>query len=135
MSGNTEEEKSLAALRDTPVFHTDVTPTILDLLGLLDSPKIAPYRKAMVGSSLLRPRPAPPVVALSNCSGIWGCAFRNWGMMQGELKLEGREWDNQWHCYDVLADPAEKNDLGLAACGELPLLAEQQYGGLPSVIR
>lgn len=130
-----EEERSLAALRDTPVFHTDVTPTILDLLGLLDSPKIAPYKKAMVGSSLLRPRPAPPALALSNCSGIWGCAFRNWGMMQGELKLEGREWDNQWHCYDVLADPTEKHDLGLAACGDLPLLADKQYGGLPSVIR
>lgn len=130
-----EEERSLAMLRDTPVFHTDVTPTILDLLGLLDSPKIAPYKKSMVGSSLLRPRPAPPVLALSNCSGIWGCAFRNWGMMQGEMKLEGREWDNQWHCYDVLADPTEKHDLGLAACGELPLFAEKQYGGLPSVIR
>jgi hypothetical protein len=25
--------------------------------------------------------------------------------------------------------------LGLAACGELPLLADRQYGGLPSVIR
>jgi glucan phosphoethanolaminetransferase (alkaline phosphatase superfamily) len=130
-----EEEKSLAALRDTPVFHTDVTPTILDLLGVLDSPAIAPYRKTMIGSSLLRARPAPPVLAMSNCSGIWGCAFRNWGMMQGERKLEGREWDNQWHCYDVLSDPEEKHDLGLAACGELPLLADRQYGGLPSVIR
>ena len=130
-----DEEASLAALRDTPVFHTDVTPTILDLLGLLDSTALAPYRKSMVGSSLLRPRPAPPVLALSNCSGIWGCAFRNWGMMQGPLKVEGREWDNQWHCYDVLADPEEKHDLGVAACGELPLLAEKQYGGLPSVIR
>ena len=130
------EEKSLAALRDVPVFHTDVTPTILDLLGVLDSPAIAPYRKTMIGTSLLRAHPAvPPVLALSNCSGIWGCAFRNWGMMQGSLKLEGREWDNQWHCFDVQSDPEEKHDLGLAACGELPLLAEKQYGGLPSLSR
>jgi glucan phosphoethanolaminetransferase (alkaline phosphatase superfamily) len=129
------EAVALVALRDEPVFHTDVTPTILDLLGLLDAPALAPHRKAMVGASLLRPRPPPAPISLTNCSGIWGCAFRNWGMMQRQLKLEGREWDNQWHCYDVFADPREEHDLGPAACGDLVPLAEKIHGGLPSAAR
>ena len=52
-----------------------------------------------------------PPLALTNCTGIWGCAFRNWGMMRGSLKLEGREWDSTWRCYDVLSDPHEQHDL------------------------
>ncbi|MFO0761597.1 MAG: sulfatase-like hydrolase/transferase [Byssovorax sp.] len=126
------EQKNLAAMREGLAFHTDVTPTILDLMGVLDAPELAPYKKTMVGSSLLRPRPAPPTLYLTNCSGIWGCAFRNWGMMRGSRKLEAREWDDHWHCYDVLDDPKEQHDLGAAACGDLSTLAEKAYGGLPS---
>jgi glucan phosphoethanolaminetransferase (alkaline phosphatase superfamily) len=127
-----EERKALEAARDVPAFHTDVTPTILDLLGLWDAPELARFRKDLVGSSLLRKDRPTPALELTNCSGIWGCAFRNWGMMRGSRKLEGREWDNQWHCYDVLSDPREERDLGPAACGDLPALAERVYGGLPS---
>jgi glucan phosphoethanolaminetransferase (alkaline phosphatase superfamily) len=129
------EAATLAGARDELASHADVTPTILDLLGLWDAPELASYRAAMVGSSLLRPRPdrdRPATLTLTNCSGIWGCAFRNWGLMRGPRKLEAREWDSRWHCYDVLADPREDHDLGPAACGDLPAVAERVYGGLPS---
>jgi glucan phosphoethanolaminetransferase (alkaline phosphatase superfamily) len=126
------EAAALAAAKDELAFHTDVTPTILDLLGLWDAPELARYRATMVGSSLLRaPRPAPAALELSNISGIWGNAFRSWGMMRGPRKLEAREWDNRWHCFDVLADPREEHDLGPEACGDLPALAQRAYGGLP----
>jgi arylsulfatase A-like enzyme len=118
--------------RERLAFHTDVTPTLLDLLGLWDAPELASLRAAMVGSSLLRPEGRPAALELTNCSGIWGCAFRNWGMMRGRMKLESREWDSRWNCYDVIADPREEHDLGAAACGDLPALAERVYGGLPS---
>jgi hypothetical protein len=68
---------------------------------------------------------------LSNCSGIWGCVFRNWGLMRGFQKLSAREWDNRWHCHDVREDPREEHDLGPEACGDLPSLAQRVYGGLP----
>jgi glucan phosphoethanolaminetransferase (alkaline phosphatase superfamily) len=127
------EAASLAAARERLAFHTDVTPTILDLLGLWDAPELARYRETMVGSSLLRPEPREQkTLELTNCSGIWGCAFRNWGLMRGTRKLEGREWDSAWHCYDVREDPREERDLGPAACGDLPALAQKVYGGLPS---
>ena len=128
-----EEEAQLDEDKDRLAFSTDVTPTILDLMGLWDRPEITAYRKGLVGSSLLRPAAGPPpTLALSNCSGIWGCAFKNYGMMRGNLKLEAREWDSQWHCWDVLADPLEKHDLGPVACGDLPALADRVYGALPS---
>ena len=126
------EAAALASAREAITFHTDVTPTLLDLLGLWDAPALAPHQRAMIGASLLREGRPTPALELTNCSGIWGCAFRNWGMMRGARKLEGREWDNAWHCYDVLADPREQHDLGPAACGDLPALAERVYGGLPS---
>ena len=127
-----EESAALTAARDAFAFHTDVTPTILDLLGLWDAPELARFRASLVGSSLLRKGRTEPALELTNCSGIWGCAFRNWGMMKGSRKLEAREWDRAWHCYDVLDDPREEHDLGPAACGELPSLAARAYGGLPS---
>lgn len=126
------EQSALRGARDAFVFHTDVTPTVLDLLGVLDEPAFAAHRTAMVGSSLLRPERPTQAVALTNCSGIWGCAFENWAMMRGSRKLEAREWDRQWHCWDVLDDPLEQNDLGPAACGDLPDLAVSIHGRLPS---
>ena len=58
--------------------------------------------------------------SLTNCTWLWECAFRNWGMMQGPLKLEAREWDNEFHCFNVLDDPDELNNLGEQACARLP---------------
>jgi glucan phosphoethanolaminetransferase (alkaline phosphatase superfamily) len=126
------EIASLRASEDRIVFHTDVTPTVLDLLGVADEPAFARYREAMVGSSLLREAPAPRPVAITNCAGIWGCAFKNWGVMLGPRKLAAREWDREWRCFDVLADPREEHDLGRSACADLVPLAESLYGGLPS---
>lgn len=126
------EEAALQAAREAPVFSTDMAPTVLDLMGLWDDPSFAPYRAKMIGRSLLRPASGElPPIALTNCTGIWGCAFKNWGMMQGFRKVEAREWDRAWHCYDVKADPAEQHDLGVEACADLVKLAEATYGGLP----
>jgi arylsulfatase A-like enzyme len=127
------EARALDAARDQLAFHTDVAPTVLDLLGLLDAPELARFRETMIGSSLVRPRATTtPTMELSNCSGIWGCAFRNWGLSRGSLKLEAREWEKRWHCYDVIADPREEHDLGPEGCGDLAMAAERVYGGLPS---
>lgn len=127
-----EQRAALVAARDRIVFHTDLTPTLLDLMGLGDTPAFAEFRGKMVGTSLLRPPPAePPSLGITNCSGVWGCALRNWGVMKGGRKLEAREWDRDWHCFDVLADPLEKVDLGPAACADLAADAARLHGGHP----
>jgi glucan phosphoethanolaminetransferase (alkaline phosphatase superfamily) len=125
------ERHALAAARDVPVFHTAVAPTILDLLGLWDEPAFARWTASFVGSSLLRPLPAPKPEVLTNCTGIWGCTFKNWGVMLGTKKLAAREWDKTWRCYDLASDPLEKNDLGPAACGGLVGFADGVFGGPP----
>jgi glucan phosphoethanolaminetransferase (alkaline phosphatase superfamily) len=127
------EARSLAALRTTPVFHTDLLPTFLDLMGLGDAPELARYRARFEGVSLLRGAAGRDrVVPLTNCAAVWTCPFRNWGTMQGSRKLEARQWDPVWHCWDLAADPGERRDLGAAACGQQATRALELFGALPS---
>ncbi len=122
---------SLRALANTPVTQLDVLPTMLDLLGLWGAPEIAALRRAMPGESLLRGgTPALPVV-ITNCSSIFTCAFKNWGAMSGTRKLVATENDENWRCFDVASDPAERHDLGAETCGDLRLLAEADGRGTP----
>jgi hypothetical protein len=129
------ERAALLANRDRPVFHTDLAPTVLDLLGLWAAPELARGRGRMLGESLLRATQGSRGVSvpLTNCAAVWGCPFKNWGMMRGRHKLEARQWDDQWHCFDVLADPHERNNLGLEPppCADLAAAATSLFGGLP----
>ena len=125
------ERAALVSAKNEPIWHLDLPPTVLDLLGLWSLPETARFRAKMVGTSLLRKDRTHAEVSLTNCSELWGCAFRNWGLMRGTLKLEAREWDFDWHCWDVGIDPREEHDLGRAACGTLAPSAENLFGGLP----
>jgi hypothetical protein len=109
----------------------DFTPTILDLLGLWDAPGVALARQRMVGTSMLRPRRTSAILPLTNCTELWGCSFRNWGVGRGTLKLESREFDADWHCWDLARDPHEQHDLGTESCTELKTAAEGFFGRLP----
>lgn len=126
-----EERASLEARKELPVFHTDVTPTLLDLMGLWDAPELQGFKEQMVGESWLRAPGTRAPLAFTNCSGVWGCAFQNWGVVHGTRKLIAREWDATWLCYDVSKDPFEKNDLGPDACADLRSVAETTFGGMP----
>jgi glucan phosphoethanolaminetransferase (alkaline phosphatase superfamily) len=126
-----EEQKNLRAKKDEYLFHVDITPTILDLMGVHDDPGIAEYKTKWLGNSLLRPKLTTKPLPMTNCAGVWSCAFENWGYMQRNMKIEARAWDVGWHCYDVAADPLEKDNLGPEACGPLKDLAMQTFGRLP----
>ena len=125
------ERDALASAKRDLVWHLDFAPTILDLLGLSDAPALAPVRSRMVGSSLLRRDRTKGILPLTNCTETWGCGFRNWGVMKRTLKLESRELDAGWHCYNVAIDPGEQRDLGVEACAELVRAAETTFGKLP----
>jgi glucan phosphoethanolaminetransferase (alkaline phosphatase superfamily) len=125
------EQQSLRDKRREFLFHVDIAPTVLDLIGVPDDPALAKYRVKMPGHSLLRPELTSEPLPLSNCAGVWSCAFENWGIMQGSRKLEARSWDTGWNCYDVADDPLEQARLPLEHCDDLLKLAEQTYGRLP----
>jgi glucan phosphoethanolaminetransferase (alkaline phosphatase superfamily) len=130
-----EERESLVSKRNQPLTHVDLTQTIIDLLGVYDAPEIRDYRASTVGSSLLRPAMTEGPLALTNCAGVWSCAFENWGAIQGWRKVEAREWDTRWRCFDLKADPKEQNDLGETACADLVGFAKSKFTRLPGRVK
>ena len=126
-----EEARILASKRHEYLFHVDLAPTVLDLLGVVGDPAIAKYAASMPGHSLLRPALSDQPLLMTNCAGVWSCAFENWGIMQKNLKLESRAWDTGWKCHDVAKDPLELDNLPLDQCGELESIATKFYGRLP----
>lgn len=117
-----EQRKKLRSLEETPLFQTDVFPTVLDLLGVLDESAIAPFRSRYAGTSLLRGGSAPGrIVELSNCSPLWMCAYKNWGVMAWPRKLFAQPWDRDWKCFDLEKDPGETTPI---ACDDLRAIAE-----------
>jgi arylsulfatase A-like enzyme len=126
-----EQRQNLRAKKDKFNFHVDFAPTILDLMGVLDDPAIAKYREKMLGTSLLRPQHTTRPLPLTNCAGVWSCAFENWGYMQGSLKIEGRSWNEGWQCFDLSSDPYEAEVLDQPECRDLERRAMETFGGLP----
>ncbi len=128
-----DEERTLKAAKNELVWHLDLGPTFLDLLGLWDDPKMEPFKARMIGHPITRPERTVGPVPMTNCTWVWECSFRNWGVMQGSRKLEAREWDGAFHCFDVLADPEERIDLGERLCAPLPDVAREWYHAMPNV--
>lgn len=125
------ERSSLTGLHETPVTSIDVFPTMLDLMGLHDEPKLEAFRKKTPGTSLLRGgSPTDRAQAMSNCTEIWACAFKNWGAIRGSKKLIAHQGDHQWNCYDTAKDPEELVPLDHGECADILPLAESQ-GGRP----
>jgi glucan phosphoethanolaminetransferase (alkaline phosphatase superfamily) len=125
------EQASLRGAKEEFVWHFDLPPTMLDLMGIWDDPEMRPFRARMIGNPLTRPERTTRPVPINNCTWLWECGFRNWGLMQGHMKIEAREWDNEFHCFDLLADPGEDVNLGEDACAPLPEIARAQLGPMP----
>jgi arylsulfatase A-like enzyme len=128
-----DEIASVTKARNEYVWHLDLAPTFLDLLGVWDDPAMQPFRSRMMGHPITRPERTLAPVPMTNCTWVWECAFRNWGMMQGPLKIEAREWDATFHCFDLRTDLTESTDLGERMCAPLPDLAREIFHAMPNV--
>ena len=116
------ESDYLQRNREQFVFHPDLTVTVLDLIGVWDDRALDPLRAPILGRSLLRPLDERRIFPMTNCSEVWSCAFENWGAMQGSFKLQAREWDESYRCFDVAHDPKEEQTLPSGSC---PALRQQ----------
>ncbi len=115
-----EERTALIAHRDHFTFHPDMMVTALDLMGVWDAPQLDPFRGKLLGASLLR-RPAPArTLPMTNCAAVWSCAFENWGVMRGEIKLFARTpYDRGWQCFNTRLDPSEEQQSDDPLCDQL----------------
>jgi arylsulfatase A-like enzyme len=127
------EKSAIASKREAYLFHTDVAPTMLDLLGLWDAPEIARFRKTMIGQPITRLGVADVPVPLSNVSWVWEYIVPNYGVMQGSLKAQAIGKDEGWRCFDVASDPKEKYELDGddARCASLSAAADRAFHVLP----
>jgi arylsulfatase A-like enzyme len=118
--------------RDVPVFHIDLAPTLIDLLGLWDAPGLAELRGRMPGRPLTRPERARGPVPLTNVSWVWEYWKPNWGMMDWPMKVVAVEKDRAYRCFDLERDPGEQHDLGETGCAELVAAARARFGVMPA---
>jgi hypothetical protein len=125
------ERTSLAAKRDTYLVQYDLAATLLDLMGLWDTPALAPFRDRILGAPLSRPETYDRPVPLTNVSWVWEYRYPNWGMIQGPMKVLALPGDDHYRCHDLESDPAERDDLGEAACADLVRAARERFRILP----
>lgn len=114
-----DEEANIRKAKDEIVYQTDLSATLLDLMGLWDDPKLAPFRAHMVGHPLTRPERTTQAVSLTNCSWLIECRASNWGFMQGRRKIVGNQGAARFSCFDVIDDPDELKDLHEDGCRDL----------------
>ncbi len=120
------EHTALTTLRSAPLLTLDVFPTMMDLLGLWDRPKLGSLAAEIPGQSLLRGGSDPLIAReITNCTALWACAFRNWGAISGTRKLIACQADRDWLCYDVANDPGEEHPLPKERCADLLPMAER----------
>ena len=97
----------------------------MDLLGLWNGQDLGGYRGKITGQSLLRGGSSPDLPhVLTNCSGLWACAFKNWGAMQRNRKVLAMQGDREWRCVDTDVDPEELRPMPIEHCADLVPLAE-----------
>ena len=117
------ERESLLGAKDSLAWHVDLSATLFDLIGIWDAPELAPYRKNMPGHPLTRKERTTQPLPMSNMSWIWESTGPSWGLMHGSRKVMAsafRSADTHYHCFDVIQDPDELDDLAPnGACDDL----------------
>ncbi len=98
------EAQNLSQWRDESVTHLDMLPTLLDVMGVLDSFAMRRLAATLVGRSLIRPpRPMDQPIPISNCTGIFTCPLNTWGMLQATTTIQAQAWDGWWRCVDMVS--------------------------------
>jgi len=110
-NGALDAEKlgALASHEDDFVTHLDVLPTLLDAYGVLDSFGMREWSQKLAGRSLLRAERAPEIVPLTNCTEMFPCPVKTWGVMSGRHELVAQAWDGAWHCVDLATGATESD--------------------------
>ncbi len=124
-----DEARAVAAASPEFLTHLDLVPTLLDVVGVLDRIELVGARRRMPGRSLLRPRPAPAALPLTNCSAMWACPINGWGVLAGDRKLTAQPWDAGWKCLSL---PGGEHEVPLEACADLVDVSRSAFPTRPN---
>jgi arylsulfatase A-like enzyme len=123
---------ALRAHQREPVTLLDVLPTLLDALGVLDAFPLAADRSRWQGRSWLRAPSGPRApVPMTNCTPLFSCPLKNWGVLGDRHALVAQPWDDDFRCVD-LRTGAEGLDLASPPCAELRRASRSWFDKLPN---
>ncbi|CAN5738146.1 hypothetical protein BH09MYX1_BH09MYX1_18320 [soil metagenome] len=127
-----EREALLRAHEGDFVTHLDVLPTIVDMFGAHLSFPFQAIEAPLKGRSLLRAFPdgaALQTLAVTNCTDVFPCPVKTYGILRGAHALTAQPWDYGWRCVDLhddatLLDPRSEECvlLGKASHDPFPTL-------------
>jgi hypothetical protein len=124
-----DQERTLRMRAQGPVTHLDVVPTMLDLLGVLNAPSLAPLVAALEGESLLRARvKVPRALPLTNCTEYFPCPLSTWGVLGETHTLIAQPWDRGFRCMKIHGD----EDPGDPECARLQAESARVFPTTPN---
>ena len=127
-----EQARLLSSHRDEILTHLDLLPTLLDAYGALDSFGMISQKHALRGRSLLRAFSSEaPILPITNCTMLFPCPLKNYGVLGDGHALTAQPWDGGWRCVDLLHGD-EQRPLGSPACRKLELASKSYYELLPN---
>ncbi|HEY1955784.1 MAG TPA: sulfatase-like hydrolase/transferase [Polyangiaceae bacterium] len=121
------QTQALVAHAGDFVTHLDLVPTVLDAYGVLDDFAMTPFASRFGGRSLLRTG-EPRTIALTNCTDMFPCPVRTWGLTRGDRTLTAQSWDDGWRCVDLRSEQLT-ND---ASCDALRESSRAVFPTLPN---
>ena len=130
-----DERRALGAHAGDFVTHLDLLPTMLDALGVLDTFPMAQWKARFAGQSLLRPFAGARLpLAVTNCTDLFPCPVKAFGILDGPRELLAQPWDTEWRCVDLRHDTEllPSSDPGGAALREI---SRRTYETLPDGAR
>jgi glucan phosphoethanolaminetransferase (alkaline phosphatase superfamily) len=113
---------------ERPVFPMDLTATLLDLMGALETPSLARFTGALDGESLLREAPRERAVLLWNCPPMRECATDAFGVLAYPRKLHYVGHRSLYACHDLAVDPKEQSPLPADECADLRARVDEAFG-------
>ena len=122
------QRSALGAWLQRRTYSQDIHATMLDLLGVLDQRRSFPFADRLTGRSLVRPPGREePRVLMSTASGVWEPDDAKYGVMRGDM-LAVKSAGGGWWCYDIRADPEERDPRGaMAGCSALIDLGTRRF--------
>jgi hypothetical protein len=120
---------ALASHAGDVVTHLDILPTLLDAYGVMDSLEMREHAAHFAGRSLLRPTTAIEALPLTNCTDLFPCPVRTWGVLGRGRALIAQPWDAVWRCVDLATDTEVFDD---PTCARVYTSSRTLFPNLPN---